>query len=368
VQAREEGKGKTRLVRDDKRVKLLLQRYNFLDMDEIHKLTSHDNLRFGYMNQLSKGMDFVYGNTGTLFGKNVEDLWSPFYLVDRGETFGENLGPFRAAYFDVKMNPWKGAIYTFRKDMDQTLHAMLQHRSIRYEEREMHDLPRAVPRKLRFHMGDEQREHYLRALEGLINAGGDLREMDAQWIRMRQIVSGYLAWKDDSGDHVLHFKDNPKLDALEALMDEVGGNKVGIVYWYTETGHMIVERLRKAGYGVEWLYGGTKDHEALRDRFMKDSKSQVLVMQADTGGTGLDGLQKVSHYVFMYETPTDPTTRRQVEKRWIRPGQKHRVFVYDFIMARSLDSGILEDIQEGINTHDAVVNGRRKGRGFFLKD
>ena len=69
------------LVRDDKRVAQLMKRYNWIGIDESHKLKSHDNLRFGIMNQITKLAEFVYASTGTLFGKEVEDLWSQFFKV-----------------------------------------------------------------------------------------------------------------------------------------------------------------------------------------------------------------------------------------------------------------------------------------------
>lgn len=357
------------LVRDDKKVKQLMKRYNWVALDESHKCKNHDNLRFGIMHQITKRAEFVYASTGTLFGKDVEDLWAQFYLVDQGETFGENLGLFRAGLFTYEDDPWKGRVYTFDKAQDRKLHQMLQHRSIRYDEDEVLDLPARVPRTLNFEMGEEQREHYLRALEGLINANGQLQDLDAAWIRMRQIVSGYLAWKDDHGDHILHFKQNPKLDGLEALIDAMGDTKIVVCYTYTETGRMIVERVKAMGLGVEWFYGGTKDKSASRRRFLDDPKCTVFVMNCEAGGTGNDGLQKVARYMAMYETPTDPITRKQTEKRIHRPGAIERKFIYDFIMRRSLDRGILDEIKEGVDVYNSVVNGRHAlAKNFFLRD
>ena len=363
------GKGKAfKLVRDDKKVKHVQKVYNFIGIDESHKLSSHDNLWFGIMNQLTKSADFVYASTGTLFGKDVEDLWSQFYLVDRGETFGHNLGLFRAGLFTVKMNPWKGAEYTFNLKMQRKLNKMLQHRSIRYEEDEVQDLPQRVSRTHTFEMGQEQREHYLRALEGLINAEGKLSELDVSWLRMRQIVSGYLAWNDDHGEHVIRFKHNPKLDGLESLIDSMGDSKIVICYDYTETGKMICDRLKAMKIDHEWYYGGTKDKSGSRRRFLDDKSCRVFVMNSEAGGTGNDGLQKVAKYMVFYETPTSPTTRKQTIKRIHRPGQTERSFIYDLVMRKSLDKGILEDIAAGIDTHDKVVDGQSPNKNFFLRD
>lgn len=367
--ARRKGRAVTELVRDDKKVKLLMQRYNWLGLDESHMLRNHENLRFGIIDQMSKRAEYVYGSTGTLFGKNVEDLWAQFFLVDRGETFGENLGPFRKAFFTAKQRPWsKGVDYVFDKGTEPQLHRMLQHRSLRYDDDEVPEVevPRRVAIEKMFTMGDEQREHYLRALEGLINAGGG-KALDGAWLRMRQIVSGYLAWSDEHGDHVMPFKHNPKLDGLEALVEGMGDGKVIICYDYTETGRMIVERLRSSGVVVEWLWGGAGDKSALMRRF-KDprSASTALVMNSEAGGTGNDGFQKVCRYMLFYESPPAPITREQTERRVVRPGGYDRAFIYDLIMRKSLDRGILDGIKAGVDCHASVVNGRQRGRGFYL--
>lgn len=357
------------LERDDKKIKLLMQQYNWLGIDESHKLSSHDNLWFSIMNQITKRAEFCYASTGTLFGKNVEDLWSQFYLVDRGETFGENLGLFRKSFFTVKTNPWKGTVYTFDKATDKQLHKMLQHRSIRYDEDEVPEaeVPKRAMLTRSFEMGDEQREHYLRALEGLINANGKLADLDASWLRMRQIVSGYLAWKDSHGSHVLPFKQNPKMDGLEELIDSMGDSKIVVAYDYTDTGRLIVERVKQMGLGYEWFYGGTKDQAASRRRFMEKKDCRVFVMNSEAGGTGNDGLQKVARYMVLYETPTNPTSRKQTIKRISRPGQPERTFIYDLIMRKSLDRGILDQIKEGTDIYNSVVGGRIRDRNFFLR-
>ncbi|MNL82268.1 hypothetical protein D3C87_2096100 [compost metagenome] len=67
-----------------------------------------------------------------------------------------------------------------------------------------------------------------------------------------------------------------------------------------------------------------------------------------------------------YETPTPPITRKQTVKRIHRSGQKRRSYVIDLVAERSLDGGILDDLAASIDTYDRVVNGRGKGRNFFL--
>lgn len=345
------------LKKDSKKIKWVRERFDFMGIDEIHKLKRHDSLWCSVVDSLADSCPVVYGTTGTLFGKDPEDLFSQYRIVDHGETFGENLGLFRATFFDSKPDPWRREVRTFNKKTTPLLNTMLQNYSIRYNEREFSTIPEPVMIKRVLTLDGEQRERYLQALEGLINAGGSLRELEAQWFRMRQITAGYLGWKDEYGEHLVHFKENPKLDMLEAIVDEAGDSKVVISYEYTETGRMICELLKAKGIEHRWLWSGTKDPIQARTDFIAKEQVRVFVMNSESGGTGLDGLQKVSRYLVLYETPSDPTTRKQVIKRVHRPGQQFRAYVYDLVMKGTVDMTILADAQEGIDTHTSVVDG-----------
>jgi hypothetical protein len=349
-------KGKGGLKKDPKKIKHLKAKYGFFGIDEIHKLKRHDSLWCSVVDSLQDGAPYCYGTTGTLFGKDPEDLFSQYRIVDGGETFGENLGLFRATFYDTKPHAWKREERIFRRDQAPLLNRMIQNYSIRYNEREFSTVPKPIHVVRTLRMTDEQRERYLQALEGLINAGGSFRELEAQWFRMRQITSGYLGWKDEYGDHIIGFKENPKLDMLESIVDEAGDSKLVISYEYTETGRIICKLLEDLGIQHRWLWSGTSDPMKAREDFMHKPEVQVFVMNSESGGTGLDGLQKVARYLVLYESPTSPITRRQVIKRVHRPGQEHRVYVYDLAMAGSVDVGILEDVQEGIDVYGSVVD------------
>jgi SNF2 family DNA or RNA helicase len=138
----------------------------------------------------------------------------------------------------------------------------------------------------------------------------------------------------------------------------MGDTKCVVAYDYTATGAMIVERVKKMGLGYEWFYGGTKDKTASKRRFMEDPKCKVFIMNSAAGGTGNNGLQEVARYMFLYESPSEPKERKQVIKRIHRPGQEHRCFIYDLIYTATVETGILNAIEEGNDLYERVVNGR----------
>ena len=360
------GKGKnakTQLVPDPELVARAQKLYNFVGIDESHKLRNPGNLWFSLVSSMTEHADRVYATTGTLFGKSPEELWPQFKLVDRGETFGETKGLFHGAFFTAKPHPFRREPdFVYDKSQTRLLNKMIAHRSIRYDEDEVTDLPQLVRRKIVMDMAPDQNEHYLRALEGVINSGGDPRALEAPWLRMRQMTSGYLKWRDANGDHMLPFKHNPKLEMLVRLVDEAN-HKVVVCYDYTDTGAMICKRLKAEGIDHEWFYGGTKNKPASRRRFLEDPDCKVFVMNSEAGGTGNDGLQKVARYMVFFESPTPVITRKQTEKRIHRPGLGGRAFVFDLVMRKTVDAGILGALSEGRDLYDDVMKG---GRGKSL--
>ena len=353
-------KGVNKLEPDPALVAKAQKLYNFVGIDESHKLRNTGSLWFELVSSMTSQADQVYATTGTLFGKSPAEMWPQFRLTDQGETFGETMPLFHGAFFKKKTMPWAGTVWDYDKRQTRTLNKMIAHRSIRYDEDEVSDLPPLVRRKIVMDMAVDQHEHYLRALEGVINAAGDPRALEAPWIRMRQLTSGYLKWRDAGLNHIIHFQHNPKLEMLVRLVDEASA-KVVVCYDYTDTGALICKRLKKEGIDHEWFYGGTKDKPACRRRFLDDPDCKVFVMNSEAGGTGNDGLQKVARYMIFYESPSPVITRKQTEKRIHRPGMNGRAFVYDLVMRKTVDAGILSALGEGRDLYDDVMRGSKKG-------
>ena len=360
--------GKHVLMRDDKKVEQVMKLYNFYNGDESHKIKNTDTLRYAIISKLTKHMDYRYLMTGTPMGKNPEDVFSQFYLADRGETFGDTLGMFRAGFFIEKQHQWKGVEYIFDSHKERLFHKFMQHKSLRYADTECNDIPQCNEIPVPIEFCSEQREHYLRAVEGLINAGGKLNQIDNNYHKMRQAVAGFLKWEDDYGAHIIKFKRNNKLDWIEEFLSDVGDSKVVISHEYRESARIIEERLTKLGIGFESVRGGTKDPVAAVTRFKQDPSKRVFLMNSEAGGTGTDGLQAVARYLVFYESPTSSITRKQVIKRVYRAGQQYRTFVYNLMLKGSIDKKVLDDVNEGRDTHETLVNGKFNVKSFLLFD
>lgn len=353
-------------IKDEAKIKQLQKIYNFFTADESHKIKSSNTLRFSILKSLTQTFQSRYAMTGTPMGRNPADVWSQFYLTDRGETFSESLGMFRSAFFLENPNYWGGSEFIFDKHKERLFNQLMQNRSLRYTEDECNDIPTRNEIVIKLDFTPEQREHYLLAVEGLVSAGGVLAHMDNCYHKMRQVVAGFQHWRDEYGEHTVRFESNPKLEMLEALIEDSGDSKIVISTEYTESGKMIADMLTRLEIGFERVYGGTKDKVAAKDRFIADPIKRVFLMQSEVGGTGVDGLQDVARYLIFYESPTSPITRKQVIKRVHRSGQLRRTFIYDLVIASSIDVRVLSFISEGLDLHTSLVDGHSNVKQLLL--
>ncbi|MCK5235426.1 MAG: DEAD/DEAH box helicase [Deltaproteobacteria bacterium] len=338
-------------------VKEFTSYFGAMVLDEIHLCKNKESLTFKICNALSRQTIFRYGLTGTPFGRDPADLWAQCYLIDRGATLGSTLGMFREAFFDMKKNYWGGFDYKLKKGMYRELHTMLKNVSIRYEENEMNDLPPKIYDTIKLRMSVEAREFYNSAMQGFIDARGNLLELEANFIKLRQIVSGFLKFKDEEGeDQVIKFKHNPKLDTLIDLINATPPDaKVVVFNEYTISGDDIQMRLHKAKIKHVRLYSGTKDKIGTIDKFKKDPKYKVAIINTKSGGSSLN--LQVANYVIYYESPVSPIDREQSEKRCHRTGQEKKVFYYDFVMKGSVDAKVMEYLKEGKDLSKALLEG-----------
>lgn len=317
-----------------------------LVIDESTRVANHQSLTYKMIAKLRKVSKVRYALAGRPFGRNPTMLWAQYNIIDGGETLGETLGMFRAAFFDEKKNHFGNKFsrdYTFDKRMDGELSIMLQHRSITYAAEECIDLPKVVPVEEKLRIPEETKAYYKRLVTEMIEAKGSWQETKNIFMRMRQLSSGFIGLRDDeTGEKAqVMFEHNPKMDRLLELLSELPPDRKAVVFYaFTYSGRTITERLAEEGIKSIWLWSGTKDSRKELKRFAEDKKTQVAVVNNQLAAMSLDGLQEVANYAFFYESPPGVIDRAQAEARLVRDGQKRTVFQYDLLIKGTVDEKI----------------------------
>jgi SNF2 family DNA or RNA helicase len=86
----------------------------------------------------------------------------------------------------------------------------------------------------------------------------------------------------------------------------------------------------------------------------------IAVIQNQVGAYSIDSLQHSANYLFFAESPIDVISREQAERRLVRQGQKHKVFIYDLIVSGTVDQKILDYHSEGFNLFEELMRNPSK--------
>jgi SNF2 family DNA or RNA helicase len=355
---KKKGEKVNKMVINHGRLKHLCLTFDFVVYDESTALKNHRSLYSKIARKMLKLVKTRFALTGTPHGRNPEDLWNQFFVIDGGETLGDSLGIFREAFFDAKDNYWTGwPSYKFRKDMADELNRMMANRSIYFASEECLDLPAKVYVKHPIVMPSEASAYYEKVVNEVQAAGGHLAKLDGAFIKMRQILSGFVHFKDEDEDRKeIVFDENPRLEELVDLINAIDERKKVVVFLeFVLSGELISNALKEVRIGHERLYSGTKDKKRVLERFNSDKRCRVLIVNNQSGALGLN--LQVANYVIFYESPVSPIVRQQAEKRCHRIGQKEKVFYYDLVVKKSIDEKILKYVQEGKDLFAAIVRG-----------
>ena len=352
------GKTKGKFQLDPTLIRRFTKDVGALVMDESTKAGHHTSLTHKLCGRIRSKVNICYALAGRPFGRDPTLLWAQQYLVDRGATLGETLGLFRAAFFHEKENRWSGfPEYTFNQSMRPELSRLLQHRSITYSAEECIDLPKHQVLVEEVHLPEEAEAYYKRVKDQVIQAKGNLREMKNAFVRMRQLSSGFMGFKDDeTGDRAeIEFADNPKLERLLELIESLPDRRKAVVFYeFTWSGRKIAEKVKALGLKPIWLWSGTKDSRSELRRFTEEDDCTVAVINNRVGAYSLDGLQ-VANYCFFYESPVSVIDREQAERRIRRQGQTRKVFQYDLVVSGTMDKKILAFHREGEDLFNALL-------------
>jgi SNF2 family DNA or RNA helicase len=353
-------KKQTVLVPNPKKVAALAKQFGGLVCDESVNVGHHTSLPFRICRALSKTAPVVYTMTGTPFNRDPTLIWAQMFLVDGGYTLGETLGLFRSIFCTESTNYFSGfPEYKFNKKQQKQLNDFIANRSISYPADEG-SLPKVVPVLKEVELPTDAETYYSRFKDQLIAARGNYNESQNAFVRMRQISSGFVGYDDDeTGERAkFEFPDNPKMDSLLSFLNSTNPDHKSIVFIdFNYSGERILKELKQAKIPALLLYGKTKDPEKVRDQFVQDPKSRVLILQNKLG-VGLN--IQVCRYGVFFESPVSAIDRKQCQRRVERQHSLYKtVFIYDLIMKNTVDEQILEFHKEGGNLFETVIRGKR---------
>jgi len=347
---------------DKKKVVQYVDKIDGFVFDEAIAFRKRGSLTFDLCKMLSWTGEFAYGLTGTPFGRNPEDLWAEFHVIDKGETLGTALNIFRESLctnVESAFTPW--GTWVLSKNKQPVLHRMCRNRSIRYRDKECLDLPPLVRQKRYAELRPEMIRHYDKMCDEMTAANGNRQLLKNVFMRMRQLASGFLVFKNAAGARIeIPLPKNAKLEVLMELVSEIPGTEQIIIATdFISSGALVSDTLTKAKISNIRYFGGTlgKDKPKVIKAFTSGQKRVLVISRA--GAMGLN-LQEQCRYILFYESPVDVLVREQMERRIYRMGQKRKCLIYDVLVRGSIEEKILEYHKEGRDLQAAIMDGKEQ--------
>jgi SNF2 family DNA or RNA helicase len=189
---------------------------------------------------------------------------------------------------------------------------------------------------------------------GQLTAEGSL----ALSIRLAQVAGGFSPSDDDPAAKPIGAV-NPKVENLLELADELGGDKLVIWCKFTAEIIAVVKALTdKYGAAAVTEYHGrmtSKEKDISKRRFIDDAGCRFFVGQQKAGGTGLDGLQGVGHYMAVFSNDYPYVERLQAISRLARTNGADVVQVWDIVAERTIDEDIANVLRSAQDVSESVL-------------
>lgn len=306
-------------------------------IDELSSFKSAQAKRWKALRRVRGRIRRLIGLTGTPRPNGIEDLYPEIYLLDQGERLGRTLGAFRARYLiPEKMNGHIVYSYRPKEGAEEEVYAKLSDicMSIRkedvlklpgqiYEDVELEAPPAILKQYKQF-----EKDKVLECLdaEGEIVAGTEA----ALTNKLLQFANGAIY---DLEGQVHHIHD-VKLDALEEMLEEAGGDPVLVLYAYKHDADRIRERIQCRAL----------DKPEDIDAWNRGEIPVALAHPASIGH-GLN-LQEGGHLLIWFGLPWSLELYQQANERLNRPGQKNVCRIYHLILKGTHDERVLKSLQK----------------------
>ncbi|MBR5862271.1 MAG: DEAD/DEAH box helicase [Bacteroidales bacterium] len=333
-------------------VDLLGQRWPFpiVIIDELSSFKSAQAKRFKALRRVRGRIKRIIGLTGTPRPNGLEDLWPELYLLDQGERLGKTLTQFRARYLlPEKMNghivysykPREGAeaeVYDRLADICLSIKKedVLQLPGQIYEDIELEPSPALLKKYKKF-----ERDKVLECLDadGEVVAGTEA----ALTNKLLQFANGAI-YDMDGQVHELH---TVKLDALEEMLEEAGGESVLVLYAYKHDADRIRQRINCRALDTP------EDIDA-----WNRGEIPVALAHPASIGHGLN-LQEGGHIIIWYGLSWSLELYQQANERLNRPGQQHVCRIYHLILKGTHDERVLKSLANKDRGQAAAIEALR---------
>lgn len=326
--------------------------FQMIVADEVTKLKSYrsrkGSKRARALAEVAHESTRWVGLTGTPSPNGLMDLWGQCWFVDKGASLGKSFTAFRDRWFQ---SDYMGYSWQPMPGADRDISARLAPYTISIRPEDWFDLDEPVVRQIQVQLPPQVAPQYREMeKEMLLEMAQDevivATHAATKTMKLRQIANGFVQNTETGTVTDLH---DEKLQALEELIEESGGEPILIAYAFIHDRDRIVER-----FGAE-VFG---DDPTTVDRW-NAGRIPLLLAHPASCGHGLNladgGRTLVFFGVDWNLEQHDQIIERVGPMRQKQAGHDRSVLIYYILAEDTIDGVILERLHSKTSVQQALL-------------
>ena len=318
--------------------------FDTIIFDEVHRCKNKDAVQTNICYQLSRVATHAIGLSGTPVSASYQDLYSEFLVVDLGKALGNNYYAFRNRYFEGRDHS------ILKSNAEETILNKIAPMCLSYDISECCDLPpKSLP--IRRIVVPSREQHQLlhmvyNDLKHEFNEGTlSIQNVTHKSAKARQIACGFIYLRDDDEKSVRYLKSNPKIRALEDIIDECR-TKIVIFHKLESEAIVIEDMCARKGIQFSAIRGSVDKNDRKHEysKFVTNDNVKLMIAQYECASESYD--MSCSYVCVFFSPVASPRLRSQAEGRIYRSGQTRPVLFIDIVMKGSTDDIVLEHKQD----------------------
>ena len=323
--------------------------FKIVVLDELSSFKSAQAKRWKALKRVRGRIHRIIGLTGTPRPNGIEDLYPEIYLLDQGERLGRTLTAFRSKYLvPEKMNGNIVYSYLARPGAVEEVYGKLADLCMSIRKEDVLSLPGQIYKDIELTPTQALLKKYkqfekdavLEVLDGDQIMAGSAAALTN---KLLQFANGAI-YDQDKQVHHLH---DVKLDALEELIEEAGGDPVLVMYAYQHDADRIRQRIKCRSLDTS---------EDIDD--WNAGKIPVALVHPASVGHGLN-LQEGGHITIWYGLTWSLELYQQANERLNRPGQTQVCRVYHLVLKGTHDERVLKSLKNKDKGQAAAIEALR---------
>ena len=292
---------------------------------------------FGALCAVRPKLEFIVEFSGTPNPNGLPDLWGPMYLLDGGERLGRTRTAFLDRWFIKGFNGWSyeprdGA---FREIAGRVRDIMLSAPD------PMSDTP--ISKAVYATLPPKVQAEYHKFRRTLVAEPWDVRASSAGVLanKLLQFANGSLY----DGSRAARFVHDEKLNALESIIEEAGGEPVLVFYGFQFDKAAICKRFKQAE-----VFGKDPTFVARWNA----GKIPLAIAYPGSAGHGLN-LQYGGRIAVWYGLTWNLEYYLQANKRLHRRGQTRTVYLYHILARGTINERVYGLLPEKARTQNRLL-------------